>query len=62
MHYANSKHKKSRITILISDYVDFEIKHATRDKEHFTMMKESNLRVNQKSFMCVHLMPKYQST
>ena len=40
--HANGDQKKARVTILISDKIDFEIKAMKRDKEgHYIMIKES---------------------
>ena len=41
--YANGDQKKSRVAILISDKIDFQIKAVKRDKEgHYIMMKDKS--------------------
>ena len=42
MFHANGNQKKARVTIPISDKIDFKIKYIIRDKEgHYIMIKES---------------------
>ena len=41
--HVNGDQKKTRVTILISDNIDFEIKTMIRDKEgHYIMIKDQS--------------------
>ena len=36
--HATNREKKSRVSVLVSDKIDFKIKKLTRDKERFYIM------------------------
>ena len=41
IYHANGRQKKIRVSILISDNLDFKIKSVTRDEEHYMIIKVS---------------------